>query len=111
MIKCRCGIIGMGAVMQVDEKMFQIGVWSVGIVLLMTVILQVAFRTQNRQRNRVRREIVVTQQQIAVAEANFAAYVRPEVLRNLVVNIAPKSEVVGFNKSVAVNELDFKEEL
>lgn len=97
--------------MQDDEKMFQIGVWSVGVVLLMSVILQVAFRTQNRQLNRVRREIVATQQQIAVAEANFASYVRPEILRNLVVSIAPKSEVVSFNKSVAVNELEFKKEL
>ena len=97
--------------MQDDEKMFQIGVWSVGVVLLMTVILQVAFRTQNRQLNRVRREIVVTQQQIAVAEANFAAYVRPEILRNLVTSIAPKSELVSFNKSIAVNQIEFKEDL
>ena len=94
-----------------DEKMFQIGVWSVGIVLMMTVVLQVAFRTQNRQINRVRREIVATQQQIAVAEANFAAYVRPEILRNLVVSIAPKSEVISFNKSVGINDLKIKEEL
>ena len=94
-----------------DEKMFQIGVWSVGIVLMMTVVLQVAFRTQNRQINRVRREIVATQQQIAVAEANFAAYVRPEILRNLVVSIAPKSEVISFNKSVGINDLKVKEEL
>ena len=97
--------------MQNDEKMFQIGIWASGIVLLMTVILQVAFRTQNRQLNRVRREIVATQQQIAVAEANFAAYVRPEILRNLVTSLAPKSEVVSFNKSVAVNEIGFKEDL
>lgn len=97
--------------MQDDEKMFQIGVWSVGVVLLMSVILQVAFRTQNRQLNRVRRDIVATQQQIAVAEANFASYVRPEILRNLVVSIAPKSEVVSFNKSIAVNEIEFKKEL
>ena len=94
-----------------DEKMFQIGVWSVGIVLMITVVLQVAFRTQNRQINRVRREIVATQQQIAVAEANFAAYVRPEILRNLVVSVAPKSEVISFNKSVAINELKVKEDL
>lgn len=97
--------------MQDDEKMFQIGVWSVGVVLLISVILQVAFRTQNRQLNRVRREIVATQQQIAVAEANFASYVRPEILRNLVVSIAPKSEVVSFKKSVSVNEIEFKKEL
>ena len=88
-----------------DDKMFQIGVWSLGIVLLMTVTLQVAFRTQNRQINRVRREIVNTQQKIAVAEANFASYVRPEILRNLVVSIAPKSEAISFNKSIAINDL------
>ena len=99
-----------GQCMQDDEKMFQIGVWSVGVVLLMSVILQVAFRTQNRQLNRVRRDIVATQQQIAVAEANFASYVRPEILRNLVVSIAPKSEVVSFKKSVVVNEIEFKKE-
>lgn len=88
-----------------DDKMFQIGVWSLGIVLLMTVTLQVAFRTQNRQINRVRREIIHTQQKIAVAEANFASYVRPEILRNLVVSIAPKSEAISFNKSIAINDL------
>ncbi len=97
--------------MQADEKMCRIGGWSVLVVLLMTVILQVAFRTQGRQLNRIRREIVATQQQIAVAEANFAAYVRPEILRNLVVSIAPKAEVVSFNKSIAINEIGFKEAL
>ncbi|MBQ8686141.1 MAG: hypothetical protein IJ517_00060 [Alphaproteobacteria bacterium] len=96
--------------MQVDEKMFQIGVWSMGIVLLMTVVLQVAFRTQNRQMNRVRRDIVTTQQQIAVAEANFASYVRPEILRNLVVSIQPKAENISFNKYVAINDLPIREE-
>ena len=100
----------MGGVMQVDEKMFQIGVWSMGIVLLMTVVLQVAFRTQNRQMNRVRRDIVTTQQQIAVAEANFASYVRPEILRNLVVSIQPKAENISFNKYVAINDLPIREE-
>lgn len=96
--------------MQVDEKMFQIGVWSMGIVLLMTVVLQVAFRTQNRQMNRIRRDIVTTQQQIAVAEANFASYVRPEILRNLVVSIQPKAENISFNKYVAINDLPIREE-
>ena len=96
--------------MRDDEKMFQIGVWSMGIVLLMTVVLQVAFRTQNRQMNRVRRDIVTTQQQIAVAEANFASYVRPEILRNLVVSIQPKAENISFNKYVAINDLPIREE-
>ncbi|MBR2412611.1 MAG: hypothetical protein IKB10_03030 [Alphaproteobacteria bacterium] len=92
-----------------DEKMFQIGVWSLGVVLMMTVTLQVAFRTQNRQINRVRREIVQTQQKIAVAEANFASYVRPESLRNLVNGLAPKSETISFNKAVSINDLKNRE--
>ncbi len=91
--------------MKDDEKMIRIGFWSLGLVLLISIVLQVGFRTQNRQINRVRREIVQTQQKIAVAEANFASYVRPEILRNLVVSVAPKSEVVSFNKSVAIADL------
>ena len=97
--------------MRDDEKMFQIGIWSMGIVLLMTVILQVAFRTQNRQMNRTRREIVQTQQKIAVAEANFASYGRPEILRNLVVSVEPKSEAIGFNKFVTINDLPLRDEI
>lgn len=92
-----------------DEKMFHIGVWTLGTVLLVTVMLQVCFRTQTRQINRVRRDIIETQQKIAVAEANFASLVRPEVLRNMVVSVLPKVEGVGFQKSVAVADLPNRE--
>lgn len=92
-----------------DEKMFRIGVWSLGAVLFLTVTLQVCFRTQNRALNRVRRDIVHTQQEYAVAQANFASYVRPEILRNLVVSVAPKSEAISFKKSVAIADLPNKE--
>ena len=88
-----------------DEKMFQIGVCSVWAVLFLSVILQVAFRTQNRQINQIRRDIVKTQQQVAVAEARYASLVSPENLRSMVVTIEPKSEVVSFNKSVAIENL------
>ncbi len=95
--------------MRDDEKMLQIGIWAVGFVVMACVVLQVAYRTQSRQINRVRKQIIETQQQIAVAEANFAAYVRPEILRNLVLSVTPKAEVVSFNKSVSVNDLKDKE--
>ncbi len=95
--------------MREDEKMFQIGVWSLGLVLLMTSALQVCYRTQNRARNRIRAEIVETQQEYAANQANFAAYVRPEILRNLVVSIAPKSEVISFKKSVTIDQLPMRE--
>lgn len=92
-----------------DEKMFHIGAWSIGIVMMLSVTLQVGFRTQNRQINRVRRDIVETQQKIAVAEANFASLVRPEVLRNMVVSILPKVEGISFQKSVIIDDLPNRE--
>lgn len=92
-----------------DEKMFQIGLWAFVLVSVLAAVLQVCYRTQNRARNRVRAEIVETQQEIAVAQANFASYVRPEILRNLVVSVAPKSEVISFHKSVSINDLSNKE--
>ncbi len=92
-----------------DEKMFHIGAWSIGIVMMLSVTLQVGFRTQNRQINRVRRDIVETQQKIAVAEANFASQVRPEVLRNTVEIIVGKVEAISFQKSVAIDDLPNRE--
>ncbi|MBQ2017308.1 MAG: hypothetical protein II208_02140 [Alphaproteobacteria bacterium] len=94
-----------------DEKMLHIGVWSLGIVVLISVTLQVCFRTQNRQINRVRRDIIETQQKIAVAQANFASLVRPEVLRNMVVSVLPKVEGISFQKSVAIDVLPNRDTL
>ena len=91
--------------MNEDEKMFQIGVWSLIIVAVLTVILQVCYRTQNRVLNRVRADIVQTKQNIAVAETDFAAYVRPEILGSVVKLINPKAETVGFQKNISINEL------
>lgn len=91
--------------MNEDEKMFQIGVWSLIIMAVLTVILQVCYRTQNRVLNRVRADIIQTKQNIAVAETDFAAYVRPEILGSVVKLINPKAETVGFQKNVSINEL------
>lgn len=93
-----------------DEKMFQIGLWACILVSVLAAVLQVCYRTQNRARNRVRAEIVKTQQEIAVGQANFASYVRPEILRNLVVSVYPKTEVISFHKSVAIDDLPNKEQ-
>ena len=97
--------------MNYDKKMLRIGMWTLGAALLLSVMLQVGFRTQSRQINRARREIVQIQQKIAVAEANFAANVRPEVLRNLVLGLEPKAVAISFNKSVDVNALKNRESL
>ena len=57
-----------------DEKMFHIGVWALCGVIVLTVGLQVCYRTQIRTLNHVRREIVRTQQDIAAAETKFEGY-------------------------------------
>ena len=78
-------------------------------VLMLTAGLQVCYRVQNKTRARVRADIVRTQQDTAALSANFASYVRPEILRNLVTSIYPKAEVIGFRKSVSIDELPAKE--
>ncbi len=95
--------------MNEDKQMFQIGVWLVGVVLVLTAGLQVAYRTQNKALNHVNAQIRQTTQDIAVAKANFASYVRPEILRNMVVSIDPKAEVLGFHKIVAIGDLPQKQ--
>ncbi len=95
--------------MNEDEKMFQ---WGIGLamgVLMLTAGLQVCYRVQNKPRARVRADIVKTQQETAVAAANFASYVRPEILRNLVVSIHPRAEVISFQKAIAITDLPIKE--
>lgn len=95
--------------MSADEKMFHIGMWAFGAVLVLTIGLQVCYRTQNRARNRIRAQIVQTQQETAALTASFASFVRPEILRNTVVSIYPKSEIISFQKSVSIADLPSRE--
>lgn len=94
--------------MNEDERMFKIGLWSLVAVIILTTGLQVCYRTQNSARNRVRRQIVQTQQEIAARQANFASYVRPEILRNSVDAVSPKVEVISFHKSVSIDDLPMR---
>lgn len=91
--------------MNEDEKMFHIGVWSLIVVAVLTVVLQACYRTQNRVLSHVRADIVRTKKEIAVAETDFAAYVRPEILGSVVKLMSPKAETVSFQKSVTISDL------
>jgi hypothetical protein len=95
--------------MNEDDKMCYLGIGLLVPAVVLTLALQVFYRNQDRARANVRREIVRTQQEAAVASANFASYVRPEILRNLVAGIYPKAEVISFNKSVSIDELPARE--
>jgi hypothetical protein len=91
--------------MNEEEKMFQWGLGMAMGVLMLTAVLQVCYRVQDKTRARTRADIVKVQQETAVAQANFASYVRPEILRSVVTSIYPNASVVSFNKSVAIDEL------
>lgn len=92
-----------------DEKMYKIGVWSLCVMLFLTVVLQVAFRTQDRQIKNVRHNIIKTQQQIAVKQAEFASLISLESLRNIVSMSPQKKEIVNYSKTVDVSDLKDRE--
>lgn len=95
--------------MNEDDVMFQWGIGLAAGALILTALLQVSYRIQDKTRARIRADIVRTQQDIAVASANFSSFVRPEILRNLVYGVYPNSVAVGFNKTVSIDELPYKE--
>lgn len=92
-----------------SEKMFKWGIGLAMSVLMLTAVLQVCYRTQNRARANVNKEIVKTQQEIAIADADFSSYVGNEILRNIVTNIYPKAETISFNKTVTIDNLPGQE--
>ena len=92
--------------MNEEEKMFRIGSAMLILVVALTVALQVCYRTQNRELRDVRRMIRETQQDIALAQTEFAMLVRPENLRNAMdISGLSKVEAISFNKSVEIQEL------
>jgi hypothetical protein len=100
---------GIRIKMNEDERMFHWGLGLAMAVLMLTASLQVCYRVQDKTRARVRKEIVKTQQETAMAAANFASYVRPEILRNVVISVYPKAEVISFHKSILIDELSVQE--
>ena len=91
-----------------DEKMFQWGFGMFAFAFVLIAVLQVAFRTQERARNRVRAEFVQAQQDFAEKQTAFSALVRPEVLRGTVAEMYPKFEAIGFKKNININEIKVK---
>ena len=92
--------------MNEEEKMFRIGSAMLILVIALTVALQVCYRTQNRERWRVRAQIRDAQQDIALVQTEFAELVRPEKLRNSMdISGLGKVEPISFNKSVEIQEL------
>ena len=91
--------------MNEDEKMFHIGICTLIAAVVMTVVLQVCYRTQNRVLKRVHTEILATNRQIAIDETKFAELVLPTSLRDRVTTNMPRAETIGFHKNITIDEL------
>jgi len=92
--------------MREDEKMLHIGVVSfISIFFVLTPILGVCYRVQNRNLNHVNAEIKTTKQNIAALETDFARLRSSELLRNSVFGVMPKAEMVTFNKTINVEDI------
>jgi hypothetical protein len=92
--------------MNEEERMFRIGSAMLILVVAITVALQVCYRTQNKERWRVRESIRDVQQDIALKQTEFAKLVRPENLRNSIeISGLGKVEAVSFNKTVEIQDL------
>ena len=96
--------------MKEDEIMFH---WGIGLAVMMVVvsaILQVCYRHQDRARARVKAEIVRVQQETAENQTKFSTLTRPEVLRSVVMEMYPRFEPLGFKKTIDVNDIKLNTE-
>ncbi len=91
--------------MEESETMFHWGIGGLLGVLMLTAVLQVAYRVQENALTRTGRGIDEARQQIDIASANFSSYVRPEILRSLVSGVTPNAEPISFNKTISINDL------
>ncbi len=90
-----------------EKKVFYWGIGLMIVSVLFAAVLQQLNRNQSKKLNNLGKQITKTKQDIASASADFASY---DKLENLVVTVYPDAEVVGFNKSIDINDIDFRKE-
>ena len=96
--------------MQDDQKMFNIGLGMMAVVVCLAAVLQVCYRQQNISIKKVRNAIETTQHELEIAETKFSALSSSESLRNSVSITNPKAEVVSFSKTVHIDEIPMVQE-
>ena len=94
--------------MNEDEKMFHIGIWALGAAIVVTVLLQLGYRTQSRNLNYVRAKILEINKDIARDETKLEGYKRRDVVRDRVTTIMPRAENIGSQKYITIDELPDK---
>ncbi len=96
--------------MRDDEKMFNIGMAMILVVIAVIQILQVCYREQNNNLKSVRRVMVNVRHEYSIAQTRFSALSSADSLRSSVIGANPKAEVVAYSKTVHINDIPVAEQ-
>ena len=95
--------------MRDDEKMLNIGVTMVVVMVCLIAFLQVCYRVQENNLKSVRRSMEDTKQEYDIAGTKFSALSSAGLLRASVSEINPKMETVSFSKTVHIDNIPMVE--
>ena len=96
--------------MRDDEKMFNIGMAMILVVIAVIQILQVCYREQNNNLKGVRRAMANVRHEYSIAQTRFSALSSSDSLRNSVIGTNPKAEVVAYSKTININDIPMAEQ-
>ena len=88
------------------ERLFSIGLQCLILMLFLIAIFHSAFNIDARRMQRKNREIVRLEQELNNQNVRFAAMVRPEVLRPIVMRIHPNFRTIGTGQLVRIRDLN-----
>ena len=91
--------------MRDDEKMFNIGLWMLFIVVSLIIFLQVGYRVQNSNLQYVIEALEDTKYTTALAETKFSNLSSGDFLRNSVDMIYPNATTVSYSRTIRINDI------
>ena len=91
--------------MRDDEKMFNLGLLVVLVVICLIIFLQICYRVQNENLAAVRNSLENTRHEYAVAETRFSKLSSGDYLRSSVTGMNPKAMTVSFSKTVHIDNI------
>ncbi len=91
--------------MRDDEKMFNLGLFIVLVVICLIIFLQICYRVQNENLAAVRNSLENTRHEYAVAETRFSKLSSGDYLRSSVTGMNPKATTVSFSKTVHIDNI------
>ena len=95
--------------MRDDEKMFNLGLFTMLTVVGLIVFLQVCYRVQNENLAAVRNSLDNTRHEYSLAETRFSKLSSGDYLRSSVTGMNPTAATVSFSKTVHIDSIKMEE--